>query len=147
MDNNNEIAIASDHAAFKMKENLKIFIQREGYRVIDYGTSSEESVDYPDFIHPLAKDINEGKYCRGIILCGSGNGVSMVANKYNNIRAALCWIPEIAKYARSHNDANILSLPARFISIEKAKEIVNMFLKTNFEGGRHEIRVKKIKKS
>ncbi len=139
-----KIAIGSDHAGFCLKEKLKSFLAKEGYEVQDFGTDSEESVDYPDYIHPLAKTIEEGKLETGIILCGSGNGVAMVANKYRHVRAAVCWNEEISKLARQHNNANILALPARFLKEEDAVKIVHAFLTTPFEGGRHERRVNKI---
>jgi len=138
------IPIASDHAGFTLKEYLKKILGGWGYQIEDYGTDSEESMDYPDAIHPLAKAINEGKYRRGIILCGSGNGAAMVANKYQNVRAAICWEEEITKLARLHNDANIIAIPARFISNVHASELVHLFLITEFEGGRHERRIQKI---
>lgn len=138
--------MASDHAGFAMKESVKKFLLKNGYAVNDFGTNSEESVDYPDYIHPLASEINKGEIEHGIILCGSGNGVSMTANKYPNVRAALCWSEIIAQFARKHNDANVLSLPARFISEDEAEKIVCTFLKTDFEGGRHKERIDKINK-
>lgn len=138
------IAIGSDHAGFTLKEYLKKILEGWGYQVKDFGAFSEESMDYPDSIHPLAKAIKEGKYKRGIIMCGSGNGAAMVANKYPHVRAALCWEEEITKLARLHNDANIISLPARFISNVHAAELIHLFLTTDFEGGRHERRVKKV---
>lgn len=139
-----EIAIGCDHAGFRLKTKLKKKLEEMGYVFRDYGTDSEDSIDYPDIIHPLARDINNGKLLRGIIICGSGNGVAMTANKYPWVRAALCWTPEIAKYARLHNNANILSLPARFISEATALEIAMIFLTTGFENGRHGRRVDKI---
>jgi ribose 5-phosphate isomerase B len=138
------IAIGCDHAGYRMKEFLKEKISEWGFRISDFGTTSEGSVDYPDMIHPLAKAIDSGTYCWGIILCGSGNGVSMVANKYPGVRAAVCWKPEIAALARQHNNANILALPARFITDQEAEQFVKIFLETPFEGGRHERRVQKI---
>jgi ribose 5-phosphate isomerase B len=138
------IAIACDHAAFNLKEAVKKHLQEQGYEVKDYGCFSTESVDYPDMVHPLAKDINDGKIERGIVLCGSGVGVSMVANKYPKVRCALCWTPEIVKLCRQHNDANILALGARFIPEKEALEMVDVFLNTTFEGGRHQVRVDKI---
>ena len=137
-------AIGTDHAGFLMKEFLKKNLGTEGYRFEDYGAFSEESVDYPDIIHPLARDIDDGKFKKGIIICGSGNGVAMVANKYKNIRAAICWNEEIVKLSRQHNDANVLVLPARFISFEEAQRFVEIFFSEGFEGGRHQRRVKKI---
>jgi len=140
-----EIAIGCDHAGYILKEMVKDILSKEGFLFKDFGAFSEESVDYPDFIHPLAKEVNEGKYTRGIIICGSGNGVAMVANKYPDVRAAVCWNNEIAELARKHNDANIIALSARFITINESLEMIRIFLSTDFEGGRHERRVKKIK--
>ncbi len=139
-----EIAIACDHAGYSLKLKLKKKLEEMGYTLRDFGTNSEESVDYPDIIHPLAKEINDGHLLRGIIICGSGNGVAMTANKYPMVRAALCWTPEIARYARLHNNANILSLPARFITEANAFDIAKIFLTTGFENGRHGRRVDKI---
>jgi len=139
-----DIPIGCDHAGFRLKEYLLKILSPEGYQFKDFGTFSEESVDYPDFVHPVAKAINEGTYQRGIIICGSGNGVSIVANKYLKVRSAVCWTYEIARFARLHNDANIIALPARFISQEEALILVKIFFTTDFEGGRHERRVKKI---
>ena len=138
------ILIGSDHAGFALKGQLKRKLEAEGFDVKDYGTFSEESMDYPDVAHPLAHDIQCGKAERGILICGSGNGVSMVANKYPGVRAALCWQPELAALARQHNNANILTLPARFIPQETAEACVEAFLQTEFEGGRHSRRVEKI---
>lgn len=138
------IPIACDHGGFEMKEFICESLIKEGYEVKDYGTYSSESVDYPDFIHPLAKDINNEVYKLGIIICGSGNGAQMVANKYPKVRAALCWTEEIAKLARQHNNANILALPGRFINKELAISMVKIFLTTDFEGGRHAVRVNKV---
>ena len=136
------IIISNDHAGTELKKSLVEHLEKEGYNIKNVGTDSEESCDYPDFIHPLAKNIKD--YDFGIIICGSANGVSMTANKYNGVRAAICWEEEIASLARQHNNANILSLPARFISEEKSKKITEVFLNTEFEGGRHERRVNKI---
>ncbi len=138
------LGIASDHAGYEMKEELKKFLEQSGYSIKDFGTYSPDSMDYPDVAHPLAKSVESGEVEKGIALCGSGNGISMTLNKHQNIRAALCWNSELASLARAHNDANIVSLPARFISIETAKEIVTTFLNTDFEGGRHQRRVDKI---
>ena len=140
------ILISNDHAGVELKNVVNSFLQNNGYVVENLGDNSGKSVDYPDIIHPLAKEISNNKNKKGIIMCGTGNGVSMVANKYKGVRAGLCWSKEIAELIRKHNDANILSLPARFISIKEALEIVEVFLKTDFEGGRHEIRVNKIDK-
>lgn len=138
------IPIASDHAGFEMKNYIMGRLMANGYEVKDFGTYSIESVDYPDFVHPLAREVNDGIYKMGIIICGSGNGTQMVANKYLKVRAALCWNKEIAKLARLHNDANIISLPARFIKPGYAMRLVKIFLTTGFEGGRHKRRVEKI---
>jgi ribose 5-phosphate isomerase B len=140
----NKIAIASDHAGYKMKIDIISYLEKQGYDVHDLGTSSAEDVDYPDFGHPLAQAVEEKKYNLGISLCGSGNGINMVTNKHQGIRGALCWNREIAMLARKHNDANICSLPARFIDLDLAKEIIDIFLNTKFEGGRHIKRIRKI---
>jgi len=139
-----EIPIGCDHAGFLLKAYLLPELTAVGYRFKDFGTFSEESVDYPDFIHPVAKGINEGDFLRGIIICGSGNGVSMVANKYPKVRSAICWTGEVARLARLHNDANIIALPARFITPEEAVNLVKIFFTTDFEGGRHQRRIDKI---
>ena len=138
------IPIASDHGGFEMKQFLVEKLTEAGYEVKDFGTHSTESVDYPDMIHPLATAIEKGEFPLGIILCGSGNGAQMTANHHHNVRAALCWNVELAKLARQHNDANIMSLPGRFIDKELAWEMVQAFLNTGFEGGRHIRRVEKI---
>ncbi len=138
------IPIASDHGGYEMKQYLIEKLQNNGYEVKDFGTHSAESVDYPDMIHPLAKAIQNGEFPLGIILCGSGNGAQMSANKHPHVRAALCWNVELARLARQHNDANIISLPGRFVSNEEAWNMVEAFLTTSFEGGRHEKRVAKI---
>lgn len=138
------IPVACDHGGYEMKEYIIKKLGENGFDVVDYGVKSPDSVDYPDYIHPLARDINEGKYTLGIIICGSGNGAQMVANKYPGVRAALCWCEEITSLARQHNDANILSLPGRFLDVELAYKLVEIFLETSFEGGRHSKRVEKI---
>ncbi|MEE4197632.1 MAG: ribose 5-phosphate isomerase B [Bacteroidales bacterium] len=138
------IAIASDHAGFAFKELLKDYLEKKGYSIRDFGTDSDKSADYPDFAHPLAEAVEAGEFTYGITLCGSGNGISMTANKHQGIRSALCWNKEIAQLARLHNDANVCSLPARYISYELAQEIVQIFLNTDFEGGRHQRRIAKI---
>jgi len=139
-----KIALACDHAGFELKMLIKEYLKSKGHTVKDFGAFSPDSSDYPDFAHPLAEAI-ERKECEiGISMCGSGNGISITTNKYSGIRSALCWDVEIAKLARQHNDANICALPARFISPEKAKEIVDIFLSTGFEGGRHKRRIDKI---
>lgn len=139
-----QISIGNDHAGPEYKEKIIAFLKSENYETINYGTNTTDSVDYPDFIHPVAKDVSEGKSDFGIIICGSGNGANMTANKYQKIRSALCWKKEIVVLAREHNDANILSLPARFISIPQAIEMVKVFISTKFEGGRHQKRIDKI---
>lgn len=141
---NRIIPIASDHGGFEMKQFLIEKLEESGYEVVDFGTHSPDSVDYPDMIHPLATAIENGEYPLGIILCGSGNGAQMTANHHHGVRAALCWTEEIARLARQHNDANILALPGRFVSNEEAWTMVETFLNTPFEGGRHEGRIRKI---
>ena len=138
------IAIASDHAGYQMKLDIIKYLEELGYSTKNYGANSLQSVNYPDFGHPLALAVEVGDYRLGISLCGSGNGINMVTNKHQGIRGALCWNREIARLARSHNDANICSLPARFIDLDTAKEIVDAFLNTEFEGGRHQARIKNI---
>jgi ribose 5-phosphate isomerase B len=144
LDLSNVIVIGCDHAGFLLKEYLKTELTASGFEFHDFGTFSEESADYPDYIHPLAKAINSGEFEKGIIICGSANGVSIVANKYPNVRAAVCWNEEVVKLARLHNDANIIALPARFITKEEALGFVRLFFSTRFEGGRHQRRVDKI---
>lgn len=139
-----KIAICSDHAGFELKELIKNDLGATGVEFKDFGTYSTDSCDYPDFAHPMAEAIESGEFEYGISICGSGNGITMTVNKHQAIRAALCWTPELAKLARQHNNANVLSLPARFISEELAFQIVEDFFTTDFEGGRHEARVAKI---
>jgi ribose 5-phosphate isomerase B len=139
-----KISIASDHAGFELKEEVIGWLNEKKYTIIDNGCFSIESVDYPDFAHKVAQDITNNNADFGFVICGSGNGVNMVVNKYAKIRSALCWTSEISKLARLHNNANICAIPARFISKEDAKLIVEMFLNTNFEGGRHQLRIDKI---
>jgi ribose 5-phosphate isomerase B len=139
-----KIALACDHAGYEMKIELINYLKFNGYEIEDHGTHSTDSCDYPDFAHPMAQSVEDGKSDIGITLCGSGNGINMVANKHEKIRSALCWEVELAKMARLHNDANVCSLPARYISLEKAKAIIDTFLSTNFEGGRHIARINKI---
>jgi ribose 5-phosphate isomerase B len=141
---NKKIALVSDHAGYYLKEKILDFLIKEKYDVKDFGCSSGETVDYPDFGHPLANAVNEGNYDLGISICGTGNGINMVVNKHPGIRAALCWNEEISKLSRAHNDANILTLPGWFISESEAYLIVRTFLTTEFEGGRHTRRVEKI---
>ncbi|MFA6126385.1 MAG: RpiB/LacA/LacB family sugar-phosphate isomerase [Bacteroidales bacterium] len=138
------IGLASDHAGFKMKEFVKTWLIDEGYKVTDFGCHSPESCDYPDFAHPLAEAVSKGICTVGISLCGSGNGINMTVNKHPLIRSALCWNNEIASLARRHNDANIIALPARFIVPGEAQEMIRTFLDTDFEGGRHSMRIRKI---
>ena len=137
-----KIAIASDHAGYELKRQLKEFFVKISF--IDVGTFSEESVDYPDYAHKAIEQYNQGTCEKVILICGSGNGIQMTANKYKNIRCGLCWDPEIAQLARSHNNVNVIAMPARYISFNTAKEIVQAFLETPFEGGRHQKRIDKI---
>ena len=139
-----KIGIACDHAGFELKEHLVDYLKKKGYEVEDFGTDSPESTDYPDTAHLLANAVAEGKYLSGMTLCGSGNGISMTANRHKGVRAALCWRPEIAILARQHNDANICSIPARFVSVAEAEIITDLFLSVEFEGGRHRRRIEKI---
>jgi ribose 5-phosphate isomerase B len=141
------IAIGSDHAGVFMKAGLIEHLGNLGYQFTDFGTNTDASMDYPDTAHPLAKAVDSGEFRFGILLCGSGNGVAIVANKYRNVRAAICWKKELAELARQHNDANIMVLPARFISQEEAVEFATAFLAAGFEGGRHQKRVDKISKT
>ncbi|MCY7410318.1 MAG: ribose 5-phosphate isomerase B [Chitinophagales bacterium] len=138
------IAIGCDHAGFEYKEALCASLNAEGYQVLNFVTDSPASVDYPDFVHPLCNAIENGKAELGILICGSANGVCMTANKHRHIRGAICWENELAKLARAHNNANVICIPARFVSLELAASMVNEFLITPFEGGRHERRVEKI---
>jgi ribose 5-phosphate isomerase B len=139
-----KIAIGSDHAGFALKAKLITILEAAGHKVKDFGCYSEDSIDYPDYAHPVANEVEQHEADLGVLICGSGNGISMTANKHQGIRCALCWTPEIASLARQHNDANILSLPARFISEELAIDILHAFLSAEFEGGRHATRVGKI---
>jgi len=139
-----KISIGNDHAGTEYKQAVVAYLESKGIEVINYGTNSEESVDYPDFVHPVANDVENEKVDMGIIICRSGNGASMTANKHQGVRAALCWTNEIAKLARQHNDANVLGIPARFVSQTQAIDMVDTFLNTTFEGGRHQNRVAKI---
>ncbi len=139
-----KISIGNDHAGYDYKEAIKASLIAAGHEVTDHGTHGLDSVDYPDFAHPLATSVETGNTDLGILICGSGNGVCMTANKHQGIRAALCWNVELGALARQHNNANVLCLPARFISLDLAQEITNTFISTDFEGGRHENRVNKI---
>ncbi len=140
------IPIASDHAGFELKERLRVALAEMGYAVEDIGTHSTASTDYPDYAHPLAQEVSDGQAVRGILLCGTGLGMSYVANRYPGVRAAVAWNPEVAALARKHNDANVLVLPARFVSDEDALAILQAWLTTPFEGGRHQGRVAKIER-
>lgn len=139
-----KISIGNDHAGPDYKKAIVQYLESKGHEVTNYGTDTEASVDYPDFAHPVANDVSEGKADFGIVICGSGNGIAMTVNKHAKVRAGLCWIKEIAYLTRLHNDANIVSIPARYTSIPQAVEIVDTFLNTEFEGGRHQNRVDKI---
>lgn len=139
-----KVGLACDHAGYPLKEAVKEHLQLAGYELKDFGTNSADSVDYPDFAHPLAEAVEKGEVDRGVTLCGSGNGISMAVNKHQGIRAAICWNEEITRLARQHNNANVCSLPARFISEEEARRILDLFLSTGFEGGRHQKRIDKI---
>ena len=139
-----KIALGSDHAGFNYKNNLMEELEEEGFELKDFGPTTSDSVDYPDYVHPVAEAINSGDCDLGILICGSGNGVAMSANKHSGIRAAVCWTEELAVLARKHNNANILCIPARFIEYDNALEITEIFLDTDFEGGRHQRRVDKI---
>lgn len=144
MYNTMKISIGNDHAGTDYKEAIVAFLEEKGHEMVNHGTDTFDSVDYPDFGHPVAIDVETGKADFGIVICGSGNGINMTVNKHQGIRSALCWTKEIAVLARQHNDANIISIPARFTSIQLAVEMVDIFLNTNFEGGRHADRVNKI---
>lgn len=139
-----KISIGNDHAGTEYKNAIISYLEEDGHTVTNHGTNSEDSVDYPDFVHPVADDIATNKSDFGIIICGSGNGANMTANKHQKVRSALCWTKEITQLARQHNDANILSIPARYTSKQQALEMVKTFLNTKFEGGRHKNRVEKI---
>ena len=139
-----KIAMACDHAGYDTKEIIKNYLTEKGFEVEDFGTHSTDSCDYPDYAHPMAHTVETGKADLGISLCGSGNGINMAANKHQGIRSALCWQEELAYWARLHNDANVCSIPARFVTVDEAKAIVDKFLTTEFEGGRHIARINKI---
>ncbi len=144
LEDGKKIGMCSDHAGYELKCIIEGYLESQGIGYKDFGTDSTESCDYADFAHPCAKAIESGRCYPGIALCGSGNGIGMTLNKHQGIRAALCWTPELARLARAHNDANVVVLPARFISPETAIEIVNVFLNTEFEGGRHARRIAKM---
>ena len=139
-----KIAIGNDHAGTFYKFSILKYLEDQGFEITNYGTDSSDSVDYPDFVHPVAEDVDKDRVECGILICGSGNGVAMTANKYKNVRAGLCWTKELTELTRQHNDANILCVPARFTSEHQALDMVKTFLNTNFEGGRHLQRVDKI---
>ena len=141
-----KIAIGNDHAGTEYKKEIQKMLLEDNYIINNHGTDDDKSVDYPDHIHPVASQVENNEVDFGIIICGSGNGANMTANKHQKIRSALCWSKEIATLSRTHNNANILSIPSRFVSLNEAKEMVNSFLNTSFEGGRHETRVNKIPK-
>lgn len=136
--------MAADHAGYPLKEVIKTYLISKGYEVMDFGTSSADSCDYADFAHPAAKAVENGECDFGVAMCGSGNGIQITLNKHQKIRAALCWLPELASLARQHNDANFLVLPARFISEDDARKIADAYLSADFEGGRHQRRIDKI---
>lgn len=140
-----KISIGNDHAGPEYKKAIVKYLEDKGYTVTNHGTDSYDSVDYPDFVHPVANDIESGAAEFGIVICGSGNGVAITVNKHQGVRAALCWTKEIAALARQHNDANVISIPARFTAIQQAVEMVDTFLNTKFEGGRHQQRVDKMR--
>jgi len=139
-----KIAIGCDHAGYEMKLILTEWLEKQGYEITNFGANSAESMDYPDVVHPLALAVERGEFDQGVLVCGSGQGVSFTANKHQGIRAALCWQPEIAELARSHNNANILALPGRFLDAETGIKILKKFLDTPFEGGRHQRRIDKV---
>ena len=138
------VGVCSDHAGYELKEKVKEWLAARGYKVRDFGTSSTDSCDYPDFAHPCANAVESGQCDCGVAMCGTGNGIAMTLNKHAGVRAALCWAPELSKLAREHNDANILVMPARFIDPEVAMEVLATYMSTPFEGGRHVRRVNKI---
>ncbi|MEO1513811.1 MAG: ribose 5-phosphate isomerase B [Bacteroidota bacterium] len=144
MANVTKIAVGGDHAGYEQKAQIVDMLQQKGYEVTDFGTNGLDSVDYPDYAHPVAESVEKGLADFGIVFCGSGNGIAMTVNKHQGIRAAITWSRELAELARQHNDANILSIPARFVPLETTKEMVEAFLSTDFEGGRHQRRVNKI---
>jgi ribose 5-phosphate isomerase B len=143
-DLNKPIAVGADHAGYEYKTMIVDLLENKGFTVKDFGTNSKDSVDYPDFAHPVAEAVGNNECGVGILVCGSANGVAIAANKHKNIRAAVCWEKEIAQLARQHNNANIICIPSRFVPAPEAEEMVNLFLDTSFEGGRHERRVEKI---
>lgn len=139
-----KIAIGNDHAGYEIKRVLKEWLEEEGYEVKNFGTDSPQAVDYPDFVHPVAVSVEKGEFDLGVAICGAGHGATITANKHQGIRATLCWMPEIARLSRAHNDANMLCLPGRFLEKEAAIEILRVFLRTSFDGGRHKRRIDKV---
>lgn len=139
-----KVAIGNDHAGPEYKYKILEYLESKNIEIINYGTNTKDSVDYPDFVHPVAVAVNDNKVDLGILICGSGNGVCMTANKYKNVRAGLCWNEEVVELIKLHNNANILCIPARFITLEQAIKFVDIFLSTKFEGGRHQSRIEKI---
>lgn len=138
------VAIGSDHAGFEYKEEVISFLESKGMQVKDYGTHSKDSVDYPDYAHPVSTAVERDQAAFGILICGSANGVAITANKHQGVRAAICWGEELARLARSHNNANVLCIPARFVDVPVANQMVEVFIDTPFEGGRHQDRVRKM---
>jgi ribose 5-phosphate isomerase B len=143
-DNTKPIALGADHAGIEYKNAIKTWLEAKGYAVKDFGTYNTDSVDYPDFAHPTASSVEKNETCFGILFCGSANGVAMTANKHAGIRAGLCWETEVAELTRLHNNANVICIPARFVALDLAKEMIEKFMNTPFEGGRHQNRVNKI---
>lgn len=139
-----KIGLASDHAGFAMKQYVKKWLEEKGWSYTDYGTDNEDSCDYPDYAHPLANAIENGEHELGVAICGSGNGINMTLNKHQGVRAALCWLPQLAALARQHNNANVLVMPGRFITNEMANVILNAYFEAAFEGGRHQNRIDKM---
>ena len=142
-----KIAIGNDHAGTELKLQILRYLEENNHTVINVGTDTDESVDYPDFAHQVAQKVDQGETEKGVVICGSGNGVNITVNKYPGVRSALCWTTEIAALARQHNNANVIAIPARFVSVEMALEMVKVFFETDFEGGRHSRRVDKIPQS
>lgn len=139
-----KLSLGCDHAGYEYKERLKQYLEAKGYEVVDRGTFSKDSVDYPDFAHQVGNDVSTADATLGILICGSGNGVNITANKHEGVRSALCWMPQIASLARQHNNANVIAMPARFVAYEVVEEMTQVFIDTPFEGGRHQQRVDKI---
>jgi ribose 5-phosphate isomerase B len=144
MDTSLKLGIGADHAGYEYKEAIIAYLKELGFEIKNFGTYTPDSVDYPDYVHPLADEVEDKKLDLGILICGSANGVCITANKHQGIRAALCWNEEVAKLSRQHNNANVICIPARFVNLDSAKKMVEIFLSTPFEGGRHQTRVDKI---